>query len=241
MYLIYVDDSGKPELSNRDSYFCLSGIIINEYDWKDIDTSINCFKNQFGITEIHTRNIYRMDREFSYLNQYQGLNLRILGEFYSLISRLNINLVSVVIDKQKYQTKHPIDEVERDCWKFLIERLDMGVADLRRQSGFTWENGLVITDHFSSTNHDELIRSYFQSIRVNGTTYHDVKCIIEEPLFTISKWRNLIQIADAASYCVVMYLMQDSFFMTQFNIIYNKFRCDSTGNINGRGLKIYPS
>lgn len=65
MYLIYVDDSGKPELSNRDSYFCLRGIIINEYDWKDIDNSINnsrlkLFSN--GLTYGDVKTTFKHDR-----------------------------------------------------------------------------------------------------------------------------------------------------------------------------------
>lgn len=240
MYLVYVDGSGIPALSNRNRFFCLSGVIINESDWNYIDIKLNEFRSHFAISEIHTRNIYKMEKEFYYLQSQPDLNLKILGELYSIISRLNVTLVSAVIDKPQYQLKHFDDNVEHDAWKFLLERLDMGIADFRRQSQNFWEYGLVIADH-STDNQDEIIRSYLQAVRINGTDFHSIRCIIEEPLFTISKWRNFIQLADATSYCVVQYLLNEPFFVQQFQTIYNKFRHDGTGIINGYGLKIYPN
>lgn len=109
MYLIYVDDCGKPQEAYRhNSYFCLSAVVVHERGWKDIDNSIINLKNKHGINNIHTRDMYRMEKEFSYLNNNPDQRFDILGDIFSLISRINVKLISSVIDKNEYYNQQPI-------------------------------------------------------------------------------------------------------------------------------------
>ena len=240
MYLIYVDDSGKPEETYRSNlYFCLSAIIVCEQDWKALDDAINQLKYRHSISEIHTRNLYTGTKEFNYLSQYPETRIRILGDIFSLIAQSDITLVSSVINKPEYYAQYSENDVEERAWKHLIERCDMGIADLSRQNNNLFENGLIITDHYTSDKHDEKIRSLLQIMRIYGTGFHSVKYIIEDPLFTISKFRNFIQLADAVAYCTVNFLLEDQFFKIQFETIRHRFRA-LNGEIRNIGLKIFP-
>ena len=240
MYLIYVDDCGKPEKIHRNNrFFCLSSVIVGEQKWSPIDREIVKLKQKYSIQEIHTRNIYMMDKEFIGFRNIPSARLVVLNDIFKLISSLPITLVSSVIDKEKYFQQYDDEQVEFRGWKHLFERCEMGVGDLSYERSF-FENGLIITDHNTSDAHDEIIRSFLQVIRLKGTGYVTVNHHIEDPLFVVSKFRNMIQIADAIAYCTVKYLLKDEFFMRQFEMIRPRFRHSPTGDIINYGLKIFP-
>jgi hypothetical protein len=197
-------------------------------------------KNKYGIREIHTRNLYRMEKDFSYLNANPHQRLDILVDIFSLISRINVKLISVVIDKNEYYNDYTDDAVENRAWTYLFERCDMCIADLGKETGNYYENGLIISDHHTSDMHDEEIRRCLQAIRIHGSAYHTIKHVIEEALFVTSRWRNFIQLADAIAYCSVMFILKDDFFIKQFMTIQNQFRKDRNGNIRNSGFKVFP-
>ncbi len=102
--MIYVDDCGKPEQRFRNNrYFCLSAVILYDKDWRNVDAEIEALKKQRGIPEIHTRNIFRMEKEFVNLQTRPLQRLFILGGIFSLIARLNVTLISSIIDKENTQ------------------------------------------------------------------------------------------------------------------------------------------
>lgn len=180
-----------------------------------------------------------MDKEFDYLHYDPNIRLKILEEVFTLVSKIDVTLVSSVIDKVKYLQEYDDGQEESRGWTHLIERCEMGVADLCREQNFL-ENGLIITDHNTSDAHDEIVRSFLQIIMIKGTGFLTVTHIIEDPLFVVSKFRNLIQIADVVAYCTVRYILKDEFFMNQFEMIRPRFRHSPEGNIINYGLKIFP-
>jgi hypothetical protein len=116
----------------------------------------------------------------------------------------------------------------------------MGLSDLCQLTGNHNESGLIIVDRHSSHDHDQIITNYLAEIRLFGSEYHRFEYVIEEPLFTPSRWRNFIQLADAVAYCSVMQLLFDGFFIKQFSTIRNRFRSNTTGDIRNYGFKIFP-
>jgi hypothetical protein len=240
VYLIYVDDCGKPEKIHRNNkFFCLSAVIIYDQKWHPIDKQIVYLKEKCSIQEIHSRNIYMMDKEFIGFRNFPSARFVVLNDIFNLISSLPITLVSSVIDKEKYFQQYDDEQVEFRGWKHLVERCEMGIGDLSYEGG-SYQNGLIITDHNTSDAHDEIIRSFLQLIRLKGTGYLTINHLIEEPLFVVSKFRNLIQLADAVAYCTVKYLLGDQFFVSQFEKIKPRFRHNLTGDITNYGLKIFP-
>src|SRR6266496_2622935 len=136
----------------------------------------------------------------------------ILTDIFRMISKLNVVLISSVIDKQQYYNQYNDDAVEYRAWTHLFERCDMYISDLCKENTNLNENGLIIVDHHTLYKHDELIKDYLHEIRISGSTYHRFDHMIEEPFFTQSAWRNLVQLADAVAYCSVMYLLNHHFF-----------------------------
>jgi hypothetical protein len=182
-----------------------------------------------------------MEKEFSYLCNFPEKRLNILEDIFSMISRLDVVLISSVINKDHYYNQYTDDAVEYRAWKHLFERCDMGISDMCKASGNTEENGLIIIDHHSDPTHDEQIKNYLREMRLYGSGFHLFDHMIEEPLFTPSAWTNIIQLADAVAYCTAMYLWNDVFFVKQFMTIQNKFRKGKDGDINNYGLKIFPT
>jgi len=169
LYLIYVDDCGKPERIHRhNKYFCLSAVIVNECDWDEVNEVIKETKQSLKIKEIHTRNIYRREKEFQYLNQNPVFSCRIMENIFNIISKLNITLISSVTDKERYFGIRQDDNVENKGWMHLLERCDMEVSNRRRRSGSNYDKGLRITDHHSSDKHDERIKNI---IFESGSTF----------------------------------------------------------------------
>lgn len=239
MYLIYVDDSGKPEKRFGTNYFCLSAIIVNDRKWTAIDKKIEELKTSYSIEEIHTREIDKMNGKFGYLNRNPIQRVQILGDIYSLISQIDVVLISVVIDKPKYFIKY---RTAIDCkyyaWQFLIERCDLYIDKLcKYRDEQNSDFGLIIMDEIPSP---QDFREYSRGFRQYGTDQRYIHRIIEEPLFTQSHWRTLNQLADAIAYCSVHYLLGNPFFTQQFLTIREKFDKDENGNIEGYGWKVYP-
>ena len=79
----------------------------------------------------------------------------------------------------------------------------------------------------------------------DGTPYSKINYLIEDPLFTDSKWRNLSQLVDCVAYCVRREFMYNQapakkqIWDNYFKIISTNF--DSyNGQYTGYGLKIFP-
>src|SRR5579875_542844 len=241
MYLAYVDESGTPPLKDtRAPNYILSCLVVCEQDWHTINDGVEAIKvKHFGKgsnLEIHSREIYRRKNQFSRLQPKQ--NLSILGDVYSLLASSNLTLISVVIDKQKFYNKHANDDAQFWAWKLLLERIHICIGRYNKQTGID-EYGLIIMDE-SVRAKDEEIRKHMLYLRRHGTGYQNISRIIEDPIFSPSHWRNLIQLADALAYCCAGYERKIPFFQQQFLTIQNKFDKDSWGNVQNYGYKKYP-
>jgi len=92
---------------------------------------------------------------------------------------------------------------------------------------------------------DRKLRKQLLSILRRGTLYSQLQYLIEDPLFTDSKWRNLSQLADLVAYCIrKKYRINTTSFHTQkWESYYAKMepKLDSPfGSHHGHGLKIFP-
>jgi len=71
--------------------------------------------------------------------------------------------------------------------------------------------------------------------------------LIEDPLFTDSKWRNLSQLVDCVAYAIRKHFrnppkpsFHDKNWESYFKLIYDKLDADESGKIDGCGLKVFP-
>jgi Protein of unknown function (DUF3800) len=179
-----------------------------------------------------------MDKEFTYLLKNPNLRQQLLGDIYSLISQIDVVLISCIIDKSNYFNKYIDDDAKYISFKFLIERCEGYIDSLCKNRDNDYrEFGLIIMDNSTA---EEDTRTYSKYIRISGTDQQQITRIIEEPLFTPSHWRTFTQLADAVAYCSTHYLSSDPLFTTHFLIIQDKFYKNKYGSIEGYGWKLFP-
>ena len=92
---------------------------------------------------------------------------------------------------------------------------------------------------------DQNLRKKIYPMLRYGTMYSKLSYLIEDPLFTDSKWRSLSQLADCIAYCVRKKHRQNkpSFhtkhWLGYFSKIESKFD-NKNGRYLGIGLKVFP-
>ena len=70
MFLIYLDESGKPYKNDKSENFTIAGVIINEDSWNDIDEKItnlkkSLFKDKWELFEFHMSEILHGNKIYS--------------------------------------------------------------------------------------------------------------------------------------------------------------------------------
>lgn len=235
MYLIYLDESGTGHENDINTIYCLGGLVISEKYWQILDVGLSDIKKQYGYNlfhELHIRRFYTRNRP-SINNNKNSVPRSIINSVYDLIANSPLILFCMSVDRDRRKSKN-ID-VEFDAWESLASRLNIHVGKTCKKLSVD-EYGLLIMDE-KCDDKDLRIRDHFRKFRESGTKYQNIDRLIEDPLFTNSKWRNLTQLADAVVTCVRY--VDDPFFKIQFEKIKNKFDKDENGNIYNYGLKIW--
>ncbi len=254
MYLIYLDSSGSPLMKEHEDYV-LSAIIVNESDWTMVDNKVKSIK----IT--HFPNIPDSNVEFHakdmennsgiYRNLPHNQILKIFDSIYGLFasneySDFPASLISIVVQKENLRKKN----LDLEVWahRLIYERLNKFINKKNQaaiSNGRYVEYGLMIEDT-EGQKKDEKLRNKLRGMLIEGTLYSDLDCLIEDPFFTDSKWRNLSQLVDCIAYCVRRkYKTNQSPAKKQvwdryFEMISNRFDKSDTGSYNGYGVKIFP-
>lgn len=112
------------------------------------------------------------------------------------------------------------------------------------EAGYPHEYGIMIMDSDGSKN-DRKLRNKLTGMMANGTGYSDLGYLIEDPLFTDSKWRNLSQIVDCVAYCIRKKHRKNTnnihlrYWERYYSMIETKFYSKGKEYL-GHGLKIFP-
>ena len=249
MYLIYMDSSGSPLMKEKENYV-LSGIIVNETNWTYIDNKVTDIKIKHfpnmepDKIEIHAKDMVNRDNNFKSLTYAQIFD--VFTDVYNLLGDINSNLkiISVLIQKDRiYPTKSKYFDTEEWGHRLIIERIEKYLEKINKSSS-TDQYGVIIEDTVSPK-YDERTRNKVHNIMADGTLYSKINYLIEDPLFTDSKWRNLSQLVDCVAYCVRREFMYNQapakkqIWDNYFKIISANFDSNN-GNYNGYGLKIFP-
>ena len=112
MYLIYLDESGTPPITDLDAFYTLGGLVIHESNWKAIDNEVENIKTAYKLTEIHTGKIWKRHRK----SPHSTYASKVIGEIYSLVARSDLVLLCVSIDKFKEYQNNPTSDVEFLAW-----------------------------------------------------------------------------------------------------------------------------
>ena len=249
MYIVYVDESGKPDLSDSEN-FVLSAVIINESEWFGVHGKVVELKEKWfpkaepEEIELHTSDIVSGNR--SYYSMKVERRFEFLGGVYELIANSPIDLVSVVIVKDRIKKKR--FDVEAWALRFLYERLSLYLIganrDIETTSGHA-EFGIMFMDSVGAE-WDRRVREKMTKYLRKGTMYvGETEYLIEDVLFVESHLRSLSQLADNVAYCVRRKLRssdtwKDQYFEGFFDTIAERFVKDENGDYEGWGLKVFP-
>jgi len=234
MYLIYLDESGTEHQNDTDTVYSLGGLVVCEKDWKLIDNGVKTIKKQYHWNEhdeFHMRRFYNRNKNAINRNE-NSMPALIINSIYDLIAKSRLILFCMSVGKHG---KPKNTDVELEAWERLVNRLNICVDKLCRVQSND-EFGLVIMDDKNGFKNTK-IRNYISLLREHGTEYQSLNRIIEDPLFTKSKWRNLTQLADAVITCVKF--QSEPFFNAQFEKIKHKFDKDKHGNIENYGIMFW--
>ncbi|HKQ21421.1 MAG TPA: DUF3800 domain-containing protein [Nitrososphaeraceae archaeon] len=232
---MYVDDSGTPHLTDESQFYVISGIIVEACDLPLLERKVENFKRKYFVgrysdEEIHLHEIYKSKGNFEKLTKGEKYN--ILNAVYCIIDNLPITIISVGIHKQRMSIEYPSWDIFKAIWTFMVERYDAFLYERNAR-------GCIVIDR--STNMDELkITKIIRSLIENGSNYVNITNLENEVYFFPSDTQHGIQIADAASYCVLRTLDANIKFQPYWNIIKKQMRKDGSGNINGYGYKVFP-
>jgi hypothetical protein len=106
--------------------------------------------------------------------------------------------------------------------------------------------GIMIIDSCNS-NYDNKLRKSIAEILRDGTCFCKLRYLIEDPLFTDSKWRNMAQLSDCVAYAIRKHFrtpsnpsFHDENWEKYYSMLLKKADKDETGKILGCGIKVCP-
>lgn len=245
MYLIYVDESGTVSLNDGTKLYVLASIIIHEYKWMEINEKIEQLKLKFfpncnpGDFEFHMSNITHKTGVFK--EKPKNELFKIVREVFNLISEIDCTIICVVIMKELIGNPKKIEYMSL---KYLLERFERNLEEKNKDKQ-NKDFGLVFMDRIERCvdfNRFKTIRDVKKQI---NDIYRKETFVIEDPVFVDSQYRSLIQLADAIAFCVQRTFQESNektqLFKESFELIRDKFAVNSKGEIEGAGLKIFPT
>lgn len=247
MYLIYIDESGKPNCVDKEN-FVLCALIVQEHQWQPLDNQTKILKLRYfpnlndEQVELHMKDLMAGVGVFSALDQ--ATRKRLLLDCFSEMAKSDITIVASLIDKSRLQNR-----VDLELWGFrlLFERI-CWVLKARNgvliTNGQTPEHGLLLIDSINPE-YDKKVRAKLLGPLRIGTFYMKNEYVIEDPLFVSSQWRNLSQIVDLVAWVIRRHFRpshgsKDMLADELFRYVELKLHRDSHDNWNGPGIKIFP-
>lgn len=207
MYLCYLDSSGGSLISDPENYV-LSSLIINEGSWALIENQMNSLKQKhFPLlspeeVEIHAKDMMNGEGIFKTVNFTK--TYAILDDVFDFLSgnAQIFTIESVLIEKNKLSKK----SLDLELWghRMIFERINKFLQSENInlvQNDNPPQFGLMIEDT-EGEKKDQKLRKKVKEMLKNGTFYSKLDFLVEDPLFTDSKWRNLSQLVDCIAYAI---------------------------------------
>jgi len=249
MFIAYLDSSGRPIFDGKENYV-LASIITNEVNWQHIDNGVKQIKLKHfpnvsdEHVELHAKDMMNRDGIFKHLT-WDKIYV-ILDDIFNLIADTDtkISIHSVLIDKTKLRRDKDIE-----VWghRLLFERINTFIDrqnETLLEAGYFQEYGIMITDSEGVVK-DQKLRTKLIDMLRHGTYYSQLNWLIEDPLFTDSKWRNMSQLVDCVAYGIRKHHRTNtlSIHTTHWENYYKKIEIkfdNVNGSYNGIGFKKFP-
>ena len=164
-----------------------------------------------------------------------GATHKYFSKTLELDCKSNITLINVIIFKDLLKDKDLSLTLMEYSWTFITERFE----HFLKQQPADSNNGLIFIDSSQKIPESE-IKSVLYSLVREGSMWQNIDHVIEEPIFTRSHLRNLIQLADMIAYVIYRhYYKKDVKFKEWFESLVAKMY-QPYGSIHGYGIKEFP-
>ena len=245
MYFLYVDGSGQTKIKKNhqnNGLYILSGILVHEKDWKNIEKSLDAVKQKIFPElsptdwELHAYDIWNNHNRFAdeklnvTLEKKQEIFTKVLDFIYSS----KITLLNSVIFKDAMKIQYPNLNPMESSWTFIVERFEHFLKSEPDETN----NGLVFVDSSQKKPESE-IKSVIWRLARYGSVMQRIDHVIEDPIFTKSHLRNLIQLADMVAYVVYKNYKGDPTFKGWFERLKPRMY-QPNGRLYGFGIKEFP-
>ncbi len=250
VFLAYLDSSGRANFTDKEN-FVLASIVTSERNWQFIENGMKQIKLKHFPTlpdsevEIHAKDMVNHDGIFKTLSWNEIY--AIFDDVFDFVAnpQTEIAVIGVIIDKTKlYKDK----DIEIWAHRLMFERISQFIERQNAKlvvAGYPNEFGIMISDSEGEVK-DQKLRSKLIGMLRKGTYYCKLDYLIEDPLFTNSKWRNLSQLVDCIAYCIHKRYRTNntpSFHTTHWQNYFTKIetKLDTpNGSYVGYGIKIFP-
>ena len=239
MYLIYIDESGRPGLSKKDQrkHLALVGVFIKDSDWNQVDFEFNKIKlDIFGRTDIEFKSnrIRRKESPFDILSEESYQNL--MNRLELFLKNAPIILIAAVInvDKLINQYVKPVDPYEL-AYQFILERGNKMMTEKN-------DYGFIILDSKSGQIRIDAGTPDYRLIILTNILREKIKInrILGDISFGDSRYVVGLQIADLAVYPFYHRFEYNKPDYITYQLVETKLRRGPRGEIEGFGLKYFP-
>ncbi|MCD8741278.1 DUF3800 domain-containing protein [Mucilaginibacter roseus] len=206
MYLMYVDESGDPGVSQHSSpHYILSGLIISQTDWDKYLQRLKVFRKAIKATynlnqrtEIHTSELIRINKieEYKRINKTDRIN--IIKDYCTQIPLMfdESRCINICIKK----AEHVGQDIFNLAWARLLQRYD---TFLKKD---TTDKGIIIADDTNSLKLMNIQRKMrvFNIIpsHFTGTYNAPIDSILEDTFSRASHHSYFLQSVDVIAYCL---------------------------------------
>lgn len=245
MFFLYIDGSGNTRIKKKNpnnGFYVLSGIIVHERDWNKVEEDLSELKKKIfpnlepNDWELHAHHIWNSTDFFSESELHLNLDKKndIFSKVIEFICNSNVTLINVIVLKDKLNSQYITPKAKEYSWTILVERFE---GYLRNQPEET-NNGLLFVDSDQKIPEKEIKDIVWKLVR-RGSIWQSVDHVIEDPIFTKSHLRNLIQLADMIAYVIHKHYKEDHDFEKWFESLIPKMY-QPEGKLNTYGLKEFP-
>jgi hypothetical protein len=193
VFFLFVDESGKSELSHPEKDFVLGAVLMHESSLCEICSAMSVIRKSNGLdedVEFHASDV--IGRKNRYRRLTLSIRLSILDSLLGLIANLYVRPLAVVVEKDALSESR--DEIESYALEKLISMAAESIVawpDLGQQA----KNCMVFLDSIDSTN-DRRIRRLLRPF-LNGQSE---VAFIESPIFVESRDHGPMQLADSIAF-----------------------------------------
>ena len=246
MYIVFIDESGKP-VKKEPQPFVVASVIIHEnildsLEEELLDLKLNFFGRKAYNVEIHGKEVVHGKGYFSQVDMEK--REKFLSECYKFIGSKTLTLIASVVLKEKFaglSEKEARESMERIAYMHLLERVTIYFDKIGSS-----ERILLVVDE-TDVKHDISIKNRIsEEIRMGLYTSRrfSSRRIFPAPLFLPSKEQAGLQLADLVAYAVFKKYsgnLRSAIF--DFNkylvMIWDRFDRCRGGRVEGCGIKVW--